>query len=1067
MQLLLFMTRGMSLTAWEKNGSLSRELALYEKMAEHGVRTSIISWGGKEEKILARRYPWLSVYANVFNLSAAQYERLMPLLHALPLVRADLIKCNQTNGGDLALRCARFWQKPFVSRCGYVWSIFAHTGEPECFEQIFRMEKKIFSDATFSIVTTQAASEYLSKSHNLSSDSIHCIPNYIPDVFFEIPLPNYKNSNPGLITSVSRLAPQKNLFALVEACVGLDVTLRIIGDGSEREALQTHAEKYQVRVEFIFSIAHDALPQILAESTVCALVSHYEGHPKALIEYMAAGCPVLASNVQGNNAVIEHMETGLMCGTDVQSIREGLKILLDDAPLRERLGKNAREAARKYALEEITEKELVLYGQIPMTSPMQKAASVLRLMVQAPFKFFSCLFALMRRLYSRLRGGLLNYVQMRLQHWPMRVIRFVVSRKKSDEAFHYLFELKAQICLLEEVSVVAYERSIHGEKCYGLCNASKAFEEVPKNEHAFCFDILNRIQEFADMGTHEDVLRALFFLEQQTYPLQGRLSVAYDGGIHTKHRHTKYHDFFIDRIRNGERVLDIGCGNGFLAWDIALKCQAVVTGIELSEENIAVARARFTHPNVTYIQGNALTDIRGGIYDTVILSNVLEHLPGRVAFLTGLRKKLKPRRFLCRVPLFERDWRVPLKKELGLDWRLDPTHETEYTYEDFVCELGRAGLAITSKEFRWGEIWCEASDMIHYAVAIPPEPVITVLMATHNDEAYVAEAIASILRQTERNFIFLIIDDASTDDTGKRLQEFALRDARIRVLKSSSHQGLTASLNRGLALVNTPYIARMDADDLALPERFERQLAYMEAHPAFAAVGSRILFFDGSNSDNPPWAWTMPTSPVLIREQTLSMAPQISHPSSFIRTSALKEVGGYREQFEAAQDYDLWLRLVEKFELGNTPEMLLLYRWHESSVSSVKVLEQAVNHVLAMRSSEFRRQGMADPLATKELGLPLLFDLLDWSQPSFWAWIRLLAQRPVPRKADLLLRTLYLVPCLEDAPWGGFMAPSDWAAIHTTLASAAELTDELQYRELCEITQTLSSRNCDVGKNLR
>ena len=96
------------------------------------------------------------------------------------------------------------------------------------------------------------------------------------------------------------------------------------------------------------------------------------------------------------------------------------------------------------------------------------------------------------------------------------------------------------------------------------------------------------------------------------------------------------------------------------------------------------------------------------MFDTVVLSNVLEHLPERAAFLRSVRMRVHPRRFLLRVPLFERDWRVPLKKELGIEWRLDLTHETEYTEEAFRNELEQAGLHITELHIRWGEIWCEA-----------------------------------------------------------------------------------------------------------------------------------------------------------------------------------------------------------------------------------------------------------------------------------------------------------------------------------------------------------------------
>jgi 2-polyprenyl-3-methyl-5-hydroxy-6-metoxy-1,4-benzoquinol methylase len=205
-----------------------------------------------------------------------------------------------------------------------------------------------------------------------------------------------------------------------------------------------------------------------------------------------------------------------------------------------------------------------------------------------------------------------------------------------------------------------------------------------------------------------EALRFLFRLDARLYLLQGQKAIEYDGGIHTKHRHIRYHDFFASRIRSGERVLDIGCGHGALTYDVAEKAGAQVVGIDLSPDNIALAHQRHAHARVEYRVGDALQDLPDSSFVVVILSNVLEHLPGRPAFLRRVQEAVHPSRFLIRVPLFERDWRVPLKRELGVEWQLDPTHETEYTLESFAEEMAAAGLRLTHREVRWGEIWAEA-----------------------------------------------------------------------------------------------------------------------------------------------------------------------------------------------------------------------------------------------------------------------------------------------------------------------------------------------------------------------
>lgn len=229
---------------------------------------------------------------------------------------------------------------------------------------------------------------------------------------------------------------------------------------------------------------------------------------------------------------------------------------------------------------------------------------------------------------------------------------------------------------------------------------------TPSRMQAFIFML---IKGCLSSFTPEKALRFLFLLDNKIYALEGALSVSYGGGLHTKHRHTRYHDFFVRRVNKSERVLDIGCGNGSLSFDIATRSGAEVVAVDLVPENIHEARTRFAHPKVTYLVGDVMQDVPQGTFDVIVLSNVLEHLSDRRELLARINEKALPSRWLIRVPLFERDWRVPLKKELGVEWRLDPTHETEYTAESFSEEMKAANLRIVQQEVRWGEIWAEVT----------------------------------------------------------------------------------------------------------------------------------------------------------------------------------------------------------------------------------------------------------------------------------------------------------------------------------------------------------------------
>jgi SAM-dependent methyltransferase len=197
-------------------------------------------------------------------------------------------------------------------------------------------------------------------------------------------------------------------------------------------------------------------------------------------------------------------------------------------------------------------------------------------------------------------------------------------------------------------------------------------------------------------------LRYSLKLSNFLYKLISFLAIKYEGGIHPKHRLLGYHDFFINNIRNGDTVLDIGCGNGALSFDIAKKAKEV-TGIDIEEKNIREAKKKHSLTNLTYIVGDATKDLGEKKFDVITLSNVLEHIEYRVDFLKSIKGLAST--YLIRVPMFDRDW-IPLyKKELGIEWRLDLTHYTEFTKQTFEKEVTEAGYAINSLSVQFGEIW--------------------------------------------------------------------------------------------------------------------------------------------------------------------------------------------------------------------------------------------------------------------------------------------------------------------------------------------------------------------------
>lgn len=201
-------------------------------------------------------------------------------------------------------------------------------------------------------------------------------------------------------------------------------------------------------------------------------------------------------------------------------------------------------------------------------------------------------------------------------------------------------------------------------------------------------------------------LKQLLELDNFIYLLTGRYSVEYGHGVHVKKRFTKYVDFFVENVKRvGGPCIDIGCGDGEVAINIA-KQDIRVTAVDISKEQIDMAKRKYVNKNLEFVNCDILKyDAKGQKFKTVILSNVLEHIKDRIIFLRKIKKQFSLKYFLIRVPVFDRDWRVPLKKELGIDYRLDSTHFIEYTEETLLKELTKSSIKIINCKRIWGEFW--------------------------------------------------------------------------------------------------------------------------------------------------------------------------------------------------------------------------------------------------------------------------------------------------------------------------------------------------------------------------
>jgi len=216
-------------------------------------------------------------------------------------------------------------------------------------------------------------------------------------------------------------------------------------------------------------------------------------------------------------------------------------------------------------------------------------------------------------------------------------------------------------------------------------------------------------------------------------------------------------------------------------------------------------------------------------------------------------------------------------------------------------------------------------------------PNVSVLLPVYNAEPYLAKAVESILDQTYENFELLALDDGCLDNSLAVLRHYAKSDRRITVL-SRENRGIVQTLNQLVGLARGQFLARMDADDLSFPRRFEKQIQFLDANPTCVLVGGCVELID--DQDRPIGILNFPLSHEEIDECHLRGHTSIWHPTVVYRKAAIDRIGGYKDSYSAAEDLDLWLRLAELGRIANIPEVILRYRLHENSVSEANGEQQ-------------------------------------------------------------------------------------------------------------------------------
>ena len=252
-------------------------------------------------------------------------------------------------------------------------------------------------------------------------------------------------------------------------------------------------------------------------------------------------------------------------------------------------------------------------------------------------------------------------------------------------------------------------------------------------------------------------------------------------------------------------------------------------------------------------------------------------------------------------------------------------------------------------------------------------PRVSVVMSVYNGERFLRQAVDSILAQTFTDFEFVVVDDGSTDGTAEILKGYT--DPRLRMIRQENI-GLIGSLNRAVDIASGEYIARMDADDISLPRRLEQQLEWLESKPGIAVLGTQAAEIDEAGDTLRRHYY--PVGSDAIAKALLRGATALCHGTVMFRRACFEKVGGYRRPFEHAEDYDLWLRMIESYDIENLPRVLYLKRLTLDSVSFAHFLGQQRGAAYALDCARRRRAGLPEPERPPSAPLPTPQEAADY-----------------------------------------------------------------------------------------
>lgn len=366
----LFFTFDMSLKKWEESGLLDREAMIYRELVQQGCSVAFFTYGDERDLEYAERLQGIRIIpAYAYQPSpTSKWLRVLksfvfPFQYRALLATYPIFKTNQMKGSWVPLIACWLTSSKLIVRCGYEYYSFLLKEKKELWKRglVYLQSKLTYGYASQILVTSEQSAKFIVDHFNIPQKKIEIHPNAVDLNAFQ-KQKSQKSLNRVLF--VGRLSEQKNLFNLLEAVKKAGAGIDLIGDGPLKKKLFEFSKEKGIDSQLLGVVPNSELPKKISEYPIFVLPSHYEGNPKALIEAMACERAVIGSDVEGIQELIEDGKTGLLAKKEPESLSEKIKTLMDDPPLRERLGKNARTSIEKHcSLKSLSQLELRLYSE--------------------------------------------------------------------------------------------------------------------------------------------------------------------------------------------------------------------------------------------------------------------------------------------------------------------------------------------------------------------------------------------------------------------------------------------------------------------------------------------------------------------------------------------------------------------------------------------------------------------------------------------------------------------------------------------------------------------------------